>query len=521
MGVYLENHTGPVFLSGGGEMGELTRQFDWASTEVGPVENWPQSLRMSVAMILSAKAPMFLWWGHDLVQFYNDAYRPSFGEHGKHPKALGQTGQECWPEIWPVIKPMIDQVMSGGGGTYNENQLIPIYRNGTLEDVYWTFSYNPVLNDSFNIGGVLVVCQETTREIKALQNLELSESRFRSIVEQAPMAIGLLSGPEMVIEAGNDKIFEVWGKDRSITGLPIMEGLPEIKDQVFPKLLKEVYDSGKPYFGKSTLAKLTQNGQIRDVYFDFTYTPLRNTTGQTTGVMVLANDITEEFNAKTKLQASEAKLRAIIEQAPVATCLFVGDELIIEMANAPMIAYWEKDLSVIGKPLSHALPELMGQPFLQILHDTYKTGEPYSSTDAAVEIIVNGVMDTYYFNFTYKPLFDEKGEIFGIINMSIDVTKQVLALKALTESESKLKAVIESAPAAIGLFVGKDLIVEMPNQTFIEIVGKGPDIVGMPLRDVMPELESQPFLGILNDVYTTGITYKSFLHKSILSGMAQ
>jgi PAS domain S-box-containing protein len=510
MSAYLNDDTGPVFLSGGGEMGALTRQYDWAATQVGPVESWPKSLCMTVAMILASKAPMFLWWGDDLVQFYNDAYRPSFGENGKHPKALGQTGQKCWPEIWPVIKPLIDQVMSGGGGTFNENQLLPIYRNGRLEDVYWTFSYNPVLDDSFKIGGVLVVCQETTKEIKALQDLELSESRFRSIVEQAPMAIGLLSGPNMVIEAGNDKIFEVWGKDPSITGLPVAEGLPEIKDQVFPKLLKEVYDSGKPYFGESVLAKLIKNGQIRDVYFDFTYTPLKNTAGQTTGVMVLATDITEEFNAKKKLLASEAKLRAIIEQAPVATCLFVGNELIVEMANAPMIAYWGKDISVIGKPLREALPELVGQSFLEILHNIYKTGESYSSTDAPADIIVNGVKDTYYFNFTYKPLFDEKGEIFGIINMSIDVTKQVLAQKALEESEAMLRSVITASPAAIALFVGEELVIQMLNQAFIDITGKGPDISGKPLRQVMPELEGQPFLGILDGVFSSGELYQAF-----------
>jgi PAS domain S-box-containing protein len=507
---FAEDYENPVFLSGGGEMGELTRQFDWASTAVGPVKNWPQSLRMTVAMILSSKAPMFLWWGHHLVQFYNDAYRPSFGEQGKHPKALGQTGEDCWPEIWPVIKPMIDQVMSGGGGTYNENQLIPIYRNGSLEDVYWTFSYNPVLDDSYKIGGVLVVCQETTREIKALQNLELSEARFRSVVEQAPMAIGLLSGPEMIIEAGNDKIFEVWGKDSSITGLPILEGLPEIKDQDFPKLLQEVYQSGKPYFGESVLAKLDHNGHPRDLYFDFTYTPLKDPAGSTKGVMVLANDITEEFDAKKDLQASEAKLRAIIDQAPVATCLFAGDELTVEMANSPMIAYWGKDVSVIGKPLKEALPELVDQPFLQILHDIYKTGEAYSATDAAVDIIVNGVLGTYYFNFTYKPLFDSNGEIFGIINMSIDVTKQVLAQKALAASEAMLRSVIASSPSAMGIFVGRELVIEMPNQAFIDMMAKGPDIAGKPLRQVMPELEQQDFLEILDHVYSSGKPYQTF-----------
>lgn len=102
------------------------------------------------------------------------------------------------------------------------------------------------------------------------------------------------------------------------------------------------------------------------------------------------------------------------------------------------------------------------------------------------------------------------GSFIDITNEENNVSAQLQAKKALEESEAKLRTVIESAPAAIGLFVGRDLIVEMPNQAFIDIVGKGPNIVGLPLREVMPELENQAFLKILDDVYTTGVTFQSF-----------
>src|SRR6186713_1056872 len=157
------------FLQGGGEMGEMTRQYDWSTTSVGAPDQWPQSLRTIVSVILHSKFPMFLWWGKDLVQFYNDAYRPSLGNEGKHPKALGQNGEDCWQEIWPVIKPLIDKVLAGGESTWSENQLIPIYRNGQLEDVYWTFSYSPVIDESGIPAGVLVTCTETTKTIEKLK----------------------------------------------------------------------------------------------------------------------------------------------------------------------------------------------------------------------------------------------------------------------------------------------------------------------------------------------------------------
>ena len=126
--------------------------------------HWPQSLRTTVSILLNSRFPMFLFWGPDLIQFYNDAYRPSLGEGGKHPTALGQKAVDCWPEIWEDIQPMLQQVLAGGEATWSEDQLLPFSRNGQIEDIYWTFSYSPVRNDAGEIGGVLTVCQETTRK---------------------------------------------------------------------------------------------------------------------------------------------------------------------------------------------------------------------------------------------------------------------------------------------------------------------------------------------------------------------
>ncbi|GLU52606.1 PAS domain-containing sensor histidine kinase [Dyadobacter frigoris] len=299
------------FLKDGCEMGELTQNFDWETSPVGKPSTWPQSLRTIVSMILLSKFPMFLWWGQELVQFYNDAYRPSLGNDGKHPRALGQRGEECWPEIWPTIKPLIDQVMTTGVATWNENQLIPIFLNGRIEDVYWTFGYSAVLDDAGQIGGVLVVCQEITQMVIAKKALEQSENRFRSIIEQAPLAVCLLNGPELEIGVGNDSIFKVWGKDKSIVGKRLIEALPELKDQSFIPLLENVYSTGKPHIGQSMLAKLFRNETLEDVYFDFVYTPVRDNYNQVNGVLVLAIEVTQQALAKQIIENSEAKYRTL------------------------------------------------------------------------------------------------------------------------------------------------------------------------------------------------------------------
>ena len=89
---------------------------------------------------------MFIWWGPQLIQFYNDAYRQTMGPE-RHPSALGQGGRECWAEIWHIIGPQIEQVMSGGGATWHENQLVPVTRHGRLEQVYWTYGFSPIDED--------------------------------------------------------------------------------------------------------------------------------------------------------------------------------------------------------------------------------------------------------------------------------------------------------------------------------------------------------------------------------------
>ncbi|MCW3127244.1 MAG: sensor signal transduction histidine kinase [Bacteroidetes bacterium] len=167
-----------LFLAGGGEMGKLTREKDWSKTSLGHPQSWPQSLRTTLSIILNSRFPMFLFWGEDHICFYNDAYRPSLGKEGKHPAILGMKGAEAWTEIWPVIKPLMDQVLSGGESIWSEDQLIPIYRNGKIEDVYWTFSYSPVNDETGSPAGVFVTCTETTDKVFTLRELEESKSEL-------------------------------------------------------------------------------------------------------------------------------------------------------------------------------------------------------------------------------------------------------------------------------------------------------------------------------------------------------
>ncbi len=187
-------------IFGTGEMADRVRAFDWSQTPLGPIAQWPETLIVTVNTMLGTRHPMFLWWGDELTQVYNDAYRPSI-RGGKHPKALGQAGRDCWPEIWAVIGPQIEGVMTRGESTWHEDQLIPIYRDGKLEDVYWTYSYSPVRDPEGMIRGTLVICSETTGRVLADQQLRVSQERYKALFELASDAVFIADVDGFITEA--------------------------------------------------------------------------------------------------------------------------------------------------------------------------------------------------------------------------------------------------------------------------------------------------------------------------------
>lgn len=107
-------------------MGERIRAFDWSKTPLGPLEGWPQSLLTAVSILLPSRYPMFVWWGPQLINIYNDAYIPMLGT--RHPDALGRPASEIWVDVWPVVGPQTDLVLKEGRATWNEDLLLVMER---------------------------------------------------------------------------------------------------------------------------------------------------------------------------------------------------------------------------------------------------------------------------------------------------------------------------------------------------------------------------------------------------------
>ncbi|HEY2359101.1 MAG TPA: HWE histidine kinase domain-containing protein [Phenylobacterium sp.] len=285
------------FLEGGGEMGAHLRAHDWAATTLGPPETWPQSLRTAVRLMLNTGHPMYIFWGRDGACLYNDAYRLSIGPE-RHPGSIGFPAREVWEEIWDIIGPQIEQVMAGLGATWHENQLVPITRHGRREDVYWTYSYGPIDDAGApnGVGGVLVVCTETTAQVLNEQRQAAELERQRLLLQQMPGFVGVLHGPDHVFSYINESAIRLAGR-RDYLGATVRQALPELAGQGYFELLDQVFASGERFAAGAIPVRLEGDGGER--FIDLLCEPIRNAAGDVTGIFVGGYDVTEHERTRS------------------------------------------------------------------------------------------------------------------------------------------------------------------------------------------------------------------------------
>ena len=175
------------FLAGGGEMGARIRAFDWSNTPLGPSEEWPQSLKTIVRIMLTSRQPIWIGWGPQLIKLYNDPYKTIVG--GKHPEALGQPASVVWREVWDELGPRLQTTVENNEGTYDESLLLIMERYGYPEETYYTFSYSPVPGDQGGVGGIICANTDDTqriigeRQVKLLRTLATETADARTIEE--------------------------------------------------------------------------------------------------------------------------------------------------------------------------------------------------------------------------------------------------------------------------------------------------------------------------------------------------
>ena len=542
------------FLSGGGEMGELIRSLDWSDNPLGDPGSWPDALKQTVSMMLKNSFPVLICWGPDFIQLYNDAFRPINGE-SKHPQALGGSARDTYQEIWETIGPMFSEVMQGKTHGF-PNFMVPLNRNGYTENCYFDFSYSPIADLAGNIGGVLVICMETTEKVSAVEQAEkaqketiIQRDRLRHFFLQAPAGICILDGPDLTFELINP-LYQQLFPGRALLGKSLLEAVPEVKDSAIWDILQDVYQTGKTFEGNELLIPLarTTDGPVENRYFNFIYQARTDAAGAVDGIMVFVIEVTDMVVVKQKVIESERELEQMLNLLPAHVVVIRGREQVVEMINDSNLAYWDKKKEeTIGKPLLVVLPELADQPFPGQLNQVMETGEVISVKESIVTFVEpDGSKRITYVDYSYQPLTDANGQRNRVLVMSFEVSDKVESRKLLEQyasdlqvlneessaineelaasneelittqaqledsfselanSNARFKYLIQEAPVAIGVLTGRKLLIESANEMILRIWGKSKNILGFPLAVALPELQGQPFLGLLDDVYISG-----------------
>ena len=258
-----------LLFPGPGEMAKLCRNLDWSGTQLGPVEQWPQSLRTAAQMVLAAPFPNIILWGRDLLQIYNDGYREIMGK--KHPKGLGQRTEECWPEVWHINQPIYERVWTGESFSF-EDALYALATYGGLEDVWFPLSYSPVRDESGAVAGILVnVFDNSSRVLAERQRAQiqqaLQESEERnSFSLQLSDIIRSLDNPMDI----QDKAVQLLGRQLNAGRAFYYEAEP-YEDAFIHKIKRTYYSPNMPdligsytheLFGKDLLKQLAQGEML-------------------------------------------------------------------------------------------------------------------------------------------------------------------------------------------------------------------------------------------------------------------
>jgi len=300
------------FLHGNSDLARLIRDFDWAGTELGSIESWPQSLRAIVDMIINSQVPMVLLWGERGYMIYNDAYSRFSG--GRHPQLLGSEVRDGWPEVADFNDHIMKVGLSGGTLAYRDQELT-LYRSGQPEQVWMNLDYSPVYDETGRPAGVIAIVVETTERVLADRRNVTQHRRLAQMFEQGPSFMALLEGPEHRIEFANASYLNLIG-GRDVIGKTVAEALPDAATQGYVDKLNEVFASGKSFSsaGSRYAVEVLPGAVVDERYVDFIYQPLKDSTGTVTGIYVEGVDVTERKLAEAALKELNETLEQRIEE---------------------------------------------------------------------------------------------------------------------------------------------------------------------------------------------------------------
>ena len=483
-----------------GEMAALVRTHDWSATPLGPIDSWPQSLKTAVDLMLGSRQPVYIAWGPELTSIYNDAYIPIVG--AKHPAGLGQPFNELWSEIREEYRPLVEAVLAGGAQHFVDRPAALAGRDG-LGVGYFTFSWTPLRDEAGVIRGFFCNGLETTERVEA-------GLAFRRMFEASPTPFLVLAtdAPRFTILEVNDAYLAAVLRTREdLLGLGVFEAMPDnpkfdgadgvanlrasIERAIASKrpdtMPRQRYDIPHP------------NGGFEERWWDPVNSPLLGADGRVEAIIHHVVDVTERQTAEERERQSEAKLRAVIEEAPLAMVL-TGTSGEILFRNPRFDQLW-------GRP-PHVTT---ARTYSEVYEGYHLDGRPIASEEwpgaralFKGEVVENDVYEIVQASgqritcwFGGAPIRDASGEIAGAVVVFRDVSKERQTESRLSESKARYRTLFENIDAGfcvvevdLAASGGRiDYRVIEANPAFYRQTGFPEAILGQWLREAAPDLE--------------------------------
>ncbi len=470
---------GPILghlFPGGGQIGELMRSFDWSKTKLGPLESWPRSLIGYVRMVMELPTPAIIFWGEDQTQLYNEGYAVIMGP--RHPKYFGASYRECWPDTYPLIYPWMRKVLDKGEVIRVDKEHITVTRHGFPEEAFFTFTFSPLRDDSGAIAGIFQPVIEVTDAV-------LSERRAETLRALGPRP----DSPDPARDAiealsANNKdvpfaLVYLWDEPRRRLGLAARTGNLHGNETSFAKLeeaARRVFESNaslKIDNADELLGDMAGVGPWPEPSRSVLILPLSGSKiGEPLGVIVYGISPRLHFNdqyrrflelaarqvatAITTTRLADAaenerrSLHSLFTNAPAVIAIVKGPEYVFELAN-PLYLQLIGHRDVIGKRLTEAVPELIGQGFIELLDEVRRTGKPFVGKEVPTRLDrnANGKLEDVFMNFVYQPRFGLHGEVEAIMAFGFEVTDQVIARRKIEEAERRAVLVAEAVPVLV------------------------------------------------------------------------
>lgn len=382
-----------------------------------------------------------------IVEHANDLYLEVVDKNAD--ELVNRSLFESLPELVNQrIKILLDGVMSTGIAYHGNEFGVDLVRKGKTERVYFNFVYQPLRNNKGIVDRIVVVATDITKLVKESHALQESEKQFRSLVMQSSIAMGIFRGREFYIELANPALLGIWQREvPEVVGKRLLDVFPELANQRFPELLREVYDTGIPYSDTESIAYVNVKSHTEKFYLNFTYAPLFGKDGTTVeGIMVTVHNVTEQVEARIKIEENEKRLRLAI----LATNLGTFDLNLLDNYHGE-ISGRLKEIFGYGPDENISRIDLFARVHprdVEIVREAHKVAE--QTGRLSYEVRVYHFDDTIrWISVSGEMLYNENKVPVRLLGTVMDVTENKRMVEFLRESEERFRTMANTAPVKI------------------------------------------------------------------------